>query len=123
MALPTSNPVRDWTTATPAYPPPSFGHSASGPASPAAHPDWSVTSSTASLPSAPPLTDSPDQPRARALQIQNRYLVTETEEGLVIVDQHALHERVIYEQLREKILAGKLESQQLLVPEPVPLAP
>ena len=123
MALPTSNPVRDWTTATPAYPPPSFGHSAPGPASPAAHPDWSVTPSTASFPSAPPLTDSPDQPRARALQIQNRYLVTETEEGLVIVDQHALHERVIYEQLREKILAGKLESQQLLVPEPVPLAP
>ena len=41
----------------------------------------------------------------------------------MIIDQHALHERVIYEQLREKILNGTLESQQLLVPEPVPLAP
>ena len=59
----------------------------------------------------------------RAVQIHNRYLVTESEEGVVIIDQHALHERVIYEQLREKVLRGHLESQQLLVPEPVGLSP
>jgi DNA mismatch repair protein MutL len=34
-----------------------------------------------------------------------------------------LHERIIYEQLREKVLGGKLESQNLLVPEPVSLSP
>ena len=59
----------------------------------------------------------------RALQVHNTYLISESEEGMVVIDQHALHERIIYEQLREKVLAGRLESQKLLVPEPVPLPP
>jgi DNA mismatch repair protein MutL len=42
---------------------------------------------------------------------------------MVIIDQHALHERILYEQIREKVLAGALESQRLLVPEPVDLGP
>ena len=58
----------------------------------------------------------------RALQIHNRYLVTETADGLEVIDQHALHERILYEALREKVLAGAVESQRLLVPEPVDLA-
>jgi DNA mismatch repair protein MutL len=57
------------------------------------------------------------------LQIHNRYLVAEDDEGLVVIDQHALHERILYEQLRERVLAGTLESQRLLVPEPVTLSP
>ncbi|QDT00102.1 DNA mismatch repair endonuclease MutL [Adhaeretor mobilis] len=57
-----------------------------------------------------------------ALQIHNRYLVTETEEGLEVIDQHALHERILYEALREKVLSGALETQKLLVPEPVDVA-
>ncbi len=56
-------------------------------------------------------------------QIHNRYLVTENEAGMVVIDQHALHERVLYEQIRAKVLSGRLESQRLLVPEPVALAP
>jgi DNA mismatch repair protein MutL len=60
-------------------------------------------------------------PRA-ALQVHNRYLVVETDAGLEVIDQHALHERILYEQLRDKVLAGGLESQRLLVPEPVDLA-
>jgi len=58
----------------------------------------------------------------RALQIHNRYLVVENDDGLEVIDQHALHERILYELLREKVLAGVLESQRLLVPEPVDLA-
>jgi DNA mismatch repair protein MutL len=61
--------------------------------------------------------------RLAALQVHNTYLIQETDEGMVVIDQHALHERVIYEQLRGKVLAGKLESQKLLVPEPVTLPP
>jgi DNA mismatch repair protein MutL len=57
----------------------------------------------------------------RALQIHNRYLVAETQEGVTIIDQHALHERILYEQLHCRILAGTIESQSLLVPEPVDL--
>lgn len=50
------------------------------------------------------------------LQVHNSYLVTEDEEGLLIVDQHALHERVVFEQLRQRVLSCDLESQRLLMP-------
>lgn len=66
--------------------------------------------------------DAP-HPAGLGMQVHNRYLVTENEEGLVVIDQHALHERVLYEQLRVRVLDGTLESQRLLVPEPVSLAP
>ena len=58
-----------------------------------------------------------------ALQIHNRYLVTETEEGVTIIDQHALHERILYEQVRQRVAAGAIETQSLLVPEPVDFSP
>ena len=67
-------------------------------------------------------TDAAGRIAARALQVHNRYLVAETDDGLEVIDQHALHERILYEQLRDKVLAGALESQRLLVPEPVDLA-
>ncbi len=57
------------------------------------------------------------------IQLQNRYLVTENDDGIVIIDQHALHERILYEQLRVRILDGRVETQRLLVPEPVNLTP
>ena len=59
---------------------------------------------------------------SRALQIHDRYIVVENDEGLEVIDQHALHERILYELLRDKVLAGALERQKLLVPEPVDLA-
>jgi DNA mismatch repair protein MutL len=61
-------------------------------------------------------------PGRGALQIHNRYLVVENDAGIEVIDQHALHERILYEQIREKVLAGALESQKLLVPEPVDLS-
>src|SRR5690606_4184456 len=58
-------------------------------------------------------------------QVHNRYLVTQDEAGMVVIDQHALHERVMYERLREKVLGseGRIETPRLLVPEPVSLTP
>ena len=58
-----------------------------------------------------------------ALQAHNRYLVTTSEEGLVVIDQHALHERILYEQMRDTVLERAVEKQRLLTPEPVDLAP
>ncbi len=51
------------------------------------------------------------------LQIHDSFIVTEAEDGFAVIDQHALHERVIYENLRRRIQASKLESQKLLIPE------
>ena len=50
------------------------------------------------------------------LQIHKSYLITQDDQGLVIIDQHALHERVMFEELRERILSKTLESQRLLTP-------
>jgi DNA mismatch repair protein MutL len=88
---------------------------------PALHHDDPPTSSDAGRSGAPPAEEPPR--RMHAMQVHNRYLVTETDEGMVVIDQHALHERVLYEQLREKVLSRSLETQRLLVPEPVHLTP
>jgi DNA mismatch repair protein MutL len=54
---------------------------------------------------------------ARFLQIHDSFIIEQTDDGFVIVDQHALHERILYEDLSRRISAGKLESQRLLIPE------
>lgn len=57
----------------------------------------------------------------RAMQVHDCYLVVETGEGLTVIDQHALHERILYERLRERVLAGNVETQKLLMPVTVEL--
>jgi DNA mismatch repair protein MutL len=57
---------------------------------------------------------------APAIQLHNSYLVTETPEGMLIIDQHALHERIMYEELKARVTRGPLESQRLLIPPTVP---
>ncbi|MEL6739881.1 MAG: DNA mismatch repair endonuclease MutL [Planctomycetota bacterium] len=56
----------------------------------------------------------------RVLQVHDSYLVVEDAEGIVLIDQHALHERVMFEKLLARVTAGPLESQGLLAPAPVP---
>ncbi len=58
-------------------------------------------------------------PTSRALQVHNTYLVVQTDDGLMIVDQHALHERILYEELRRRIAERNLEAQRLLLPRVV----
>ena len=58
--------------------------------------------------------------KAAALQLHNSYLVTQSEDGLIIIDQHALHERIMYEDLLARLSRGPLESQRLLIPETLP---
>ncbi len=58
----------------------------------------------------------------RALQVHDSYLIAETDEGMMVIDQHALHERILYEDLRKRVERGGVESQRLLVPEPIQLS-
>ena len=57
------------------------------------------------------------------LQIHNSYIVEETAEGLNIIDQHALHEIVLYHEIWEQIKSSKLLKQNLLIPELIELMP
>ncbi len=59
----------------------------------------------------------------QVLQVHRSYLVAETEDGLVIIDQHALHERIMFETLAAQIRSGPLESQRLLLPESMDVTP
>jgi len=57
------------------------------------------------------------------MQIHDSFIVVQTDEGFVIIDQHALHERIIYEDLCKRIRKNKLESQKLLIPESFDVTP
>jgi len=56
-------------------------------------------------------------------QMHNLYILLESEEGLLIVDQHAAHERVLYEQLRTEVTQGRVAVQELLQPFILSLSP
>jgi len=66
------------------------------------------------------VSESSLNPATTAIQLHNSYLVTETADGMLIIDQHALHERIMYEDLKARITRGPLESQRLLIPYTVP---
>jgi DNA mismatch repair protein MutL len=49
-------------------------------------------------------------------QLGNMYILCQMEDGLLIVDQHAAHERIVYETLKGSLLSTKIEIQNLLIP-------
>jgi DNA mismatch repair protein MutL len=59
---------------------------------------------------------------ARA-QLHETYIVAQTRDGLVVVDQHAAHERLVYERMKAELERGEVVRQALLMPEVVDLDP
>ncbi|MCP4451682.1 MAG: DNA mismatch repair endonuclease MutL [Planctomycetes bacterium] len=81
-------------------------------------------SSQADLERAGIVVDRLAQEPARAhpfLQVHDSYLLAQTDEGFVVIDQHALHEKILYERLVTRTGQAPLESQRLLIPEPMEL--
>ena len=58
---------------------------------------------------------------ARA-QVHENYIIAQTQDGIVIVDQHAAHERLVYERLKRQMAETGVPAQALLIPEIVPLS-
>ncbi len=56
-------------------------------------------------------------------QVHETYIVAQTRDGMVIVDQHAAHERLVYERMKTEMAAGGVARQALLLPEVVELDP
>jgi len=70
------------------------------------------------------VADLLDQPLGAArAQLHETYILAQTRTGFVIVDQHAAHERLVYEGMKDQIAAGGVARQALLLPEVVNLDP
>ncbi len=109
-------PPPTWQPAGPSHPLP---HGDQTPMAATAGTDTAATPSAGvSTPAETPVT--PSALNIPALQLHNSYLVVETEDGLQIIDQHALHERIVFEQLLARVGVGKLESQRMLLPLTIP---
>ena len=74
------------------------------------HPDAGQITESQTVPSQPVGTKE-------FLQIHDSFIVAEADDGFIVIDQHALHERIIYEDLCRRIRTSRLESQKLLIPE------
>jgi DNA mismatch repair protein MutL len=68
---------------------------------------------------APDLLDRPLG--AARTQIHETYIVSQTRDGLIVVDQHAAHERIVYEKLKAQLSRNGVQRQLLLIPEIVEL--
>src|SRR5579864_4191228 len=69
-----------------------------------------------------PAADLLDRPLGAArTQIHETYIVSQTRDGLIVVDQHAAHERIVYERLKASLAKNGVQRQILLIPEIVEL--
>jgi DNA mismatch repair protein MutL len=67
--------------------------------------------------------DLADRPLGAArAQLHENYLIAQTSDGIVIVDQHAAHERLVYEKLKRQMAENGVSAQALLIPEIVDLS-
>ena len=68
------------------------------------------------------IVDAPDMPLGVARgQLHETYVIAQTADGIVIVDQHAAHERLVYERMKKAMAAKGVTRQMLLIPEVVDL--
>jgi len=94
-----------------------------GDAPPTARPGWGEGQAPPNLSRQVPQEDAADDyplGAARA-QVHTTYVVSQTQDGIVIVDQHAAHERLVYETMKAQLDAQGVERQLLLLPEVVEL--
>ena len=111
----------DWrrSPSYPVGPMPSFASAAVAAFTEQGQAAFDVGAPTADVrPEMPAATDLIDRPLGAArTQIHENYIVSQTRDGLVIVDQHAAHERIVYERLKASLAKNGVQRQILLIPD------
>ncbi|WP_299984144.1 DNA mismatch repair endonuclease MutL [uncultured Ruegeria sp.] len=75
------------------------------------------------VPEVAPIEERQDLPLGAARgQVHENYIIAQTADGMVIVDQHAAHERLVYEKLKAQMAENGVAAQALLIPEIVELS-
>jgi DNA mismatch repair protein MutL len=114
----------DWRS-SPAYPvgsTASFAGSAAASLAEADQAAFDVGTPTADVRFEQTAADLVDRPLGAArTQIHETYIVSQTRDGLIVVDQHAAHERIVYERLKASLAKNGVQRQILLIPEIVEL--
>ena len=85
-------------------------------------PAWAGPESV-SAPAGAPVTAADVRPMIPLGQFRDTFIIAVDDEGVAIIDQHVAHERVLFEQIVEKLTSGRLESQRLLTPVVIEMSP
>lgn len=102
--------ARNWIAPAPAPAAPGF-----------AEPEGGAFGLSARIEPAPAPTEVEAPLGAARAQVHETYIIAQTRDGIVLVDQHAAHERLVYERLKAERAAGRVPGQLLLIPEVVEL--
>ena len=70
----------------------------------------------------PAETSTPARETAQIWQLQNKYILSQIKSGLVVIDQHVAHERILYERAKKSFTLNDGASQQLLFPQTIELS-
>jgi DNA mismatch repair protein MutL len=118
--------ARDLLANPPPERPPFFHARPRGGAPPAepSLPEDALDAEAAGAPAGASLAPATEEPGPRrAVQVLESYILLEAPDGLVLIDQHAFHEKIIFEEVHRRLARGRVESQRLLVPEVIDVPP
>jgi DNA mismatch repair protein MutL len=122
-SLPWNTGKVSWTPARPVVAAPDYATSFTGLSdnAPATFDAFAHAPSARVEPTPDPVAETPPLGVARA-QVHETYIIAQTADGMVIVDQHAAHERLVYERMKGQMAGDGVKRQALLIPEIVELS-
>jgi len=121
LSRPDREPARPYATARGAVSPPRSRDTPSTPRDESIEPVAPDRADIAASDRADSVASEPTGGPRRAFQILDSYIIVESGDGITMIDQHALHEKILFEEIHDRLQSGEVLKQKLLVPEIVSL--